>query len=74
MIAAYKLFLAQVIIDDGIDLQFFLMELSTSLPPNDKVKNDAISYLNEVSEALPNWQEVYAYLDWFIWEQDHLEQ
>jgi len=71
MIAAYKIFLAKVVVDDGINLQFFLMALSTNLPPSDKVRSNAIAYLSEVSEALPNWQEVYAYLDWFIWEQDY---
>ena len=35
----------------------------------ENMRRAAIFYLNEMSAAAPNWQEVYAYLDWFIWEQ-----
>ena len=35
------------------------------------LKHASILYLDEMSEIFPNWQEAYAYLDKFIWEQNY---
>jgi len=32
------------------------------------MRNVAIMYLDEMSAAFPNWQDAYAFLDFFIWE------
>jgi len=32
------------------------------------MKYAVISYLDEMSAAFPNWQDTYAFLDFFIWE------
>jgi len=32
------------------------------------MKHVAIAYLDEMSVAFPNWQDTYAFLDFFIWE------
>jgi len=32
------------------------------------MRNVAIMYLDEMSAAFPDWQDTYAFLDFFIWE------